>query len=221
MQKTCIQCGVEFVVAAYREGTARFCCLKCFQKYRSDNGFQPYLLASKTCRYCGESFTPKTGRAVTCYRESCRSKVTKDWRARYDTKRTAARRKIQANWGYTNSRHLGCRGGKSAEEAAPRFLRELDFTNIIEMTTRLANFPWDVLAERDGQKYAIQVTMRTHTVHRYFRATAFLDLNWAVLFVKPDLTHAVLKVPRGHTAELTAKEVMPYESCGLVNNNIF
>ena len=143
------------------------------------------------------------------------------WRDRAYQKRTAERHQVQAYWGYANSRHLGFKGGRRAEEAAPGFLKNLDFENIWEVFEDGPNFPWDIIAERGGQKYVIQVTMRIHANHKYSRAALALGVQWAVLFVKPDLTRAILKVPGGNHAELRLKEVIPHESRGLVDDNIF
>lgn len=211
MEKVCKHCGTAYVIARYREDTAHFCSLPCFQAYRSQNGMEPYQHAPKLCRYCAQPFIPKTGRAVYCYGEGCRSKGTNYWRYRHNDKRRNERRKLQEHWGFANSRHLGCKGGKIAEEAAPGFLKNLAFENIVVAVEHGVNFPWDIIAERGGQKYVIQVTMSVRAVHKYSRAAQALGVHWAVLFIKPDLTRAILKVPPDHikSTYLKAKEVMP------------
>ena len=220
MEKICKHCGGAYVVSRYREGTARFCSLRCFQAFRSQNGFEPYQRAPKPCKYCGASFIPKTGRAVFCYGEGCRSRGRTAWRDRAYLKRTAERRQVQEYWGYANSRHLGHKGGTRAEEAASLFLKERSFENIVSATTDGANFPWDIIADRAGLKYVIQVTMRTHARHKYAKAAQALGVRWAVLFVKPDLTRAILKVPGGNHTELRLKEVIPNESGDMLNYDL-
>ena len=50
--------------------------------------------------------------------------------------------------------------------------------------------------------------MRTHTTHKYPKIAKALGVLWAVLFVKPDLTRAILKVPPRNNSELSEKEVI-------------
>ena len=164
--------------------------------------------AQKICPSCQGEFTVRITNAQRYCSARCAAQTYQTLR---QEPRKNQRQKVQYLWGYANSRHRGNEGGQLAEEAAPRFLKNLGFENIVVASIEGVNFPWDIIAERGGQKYVIQVTMSVRAVHKYSRAAQALGVHWAVLFIKPDLTRAILKVPPDHikSTYLKAKEVMP------------
>ena len=113
------------------------------------------------------------------------------------------RKECEAIWGSRVQR--GSNEWRKAEAFAEKILSYEGFTNIIHLNQY---FPFDYLCIRNGEKYAIDVTVTTHKKvnETQKKLIHFFGLHFIVLFIKPKLDMYLMR------------EVMPpFKSIGILN----
>lgn len=99
-------------------------------------------------------------------------------------------KKLRSDWGYSNLKIA-----KKAELlAVNKILPSLGFSNIIHLQSRKCKMFYDILAEKDGKKYGIQVktTYQSFLKKKQRQVADFFGLVYLVLFVKPTLDYYLL-----------------------------
>ena len=182
----------------------------------------------KVCAICGSKFVPLSGNQKYCKRcvpTSSKNKalhlryLKKHFSERYREKRRQKRRYIQNVWGYVG----GAKGTwvnqkwQKAEKYAVEALKHEGFKNV----KRLSYFkqcPFDVKAEKNGEIYVFQVTMRTHIddIKRHKQLAKDLGVKFKVIYVKPDLSGYLIK-DRG-MQELCLRDLKEVKSFTCNNN---
>ncbi len=100
-----------------------------------------------------------------------------------------------------------------AEEYAERVsLPKLGFKNILNLNKQFSKFPFDFYAEKNGEKFLIDVTTAPMKKVRngLDELWKMLSLRRLILFVKPDFSTVVLKDVRDSKSHvwLTKREIL-------------
>jgi hypothetical protein len=168
VKRICRECGSQFLSTDYRVSNKRavFCSKICYSAWLSKDG-----------HYKKVGFPPEPN-------------LTPDERLehRRASSRLQSRRAIlnfKKVWGGEITRAMW----KMAENvAAIAILPSLGFSKIIHVQN--AHFPYDILAEKDGKKYVINVTMARCKRFKpeHFTIANFFEAKFCVLVVNPTFT---------------------------------
>jgi len=182
-------------------------CLNCGKPL---NGFVLKTYCSSKCRQLAWSkANPKKRRAIekTYWKKHPIKKKLKDkrWRDKmllanpnyWAGKSLKMRRATRVLWGeLTSEQKCDIRQTTMyAEMAACKILKEEGFQNVIWLRLLSQTFPFDIAAERNGQKFAIEVTtsIQKQGKKELWKLLDFLDLHYYILHIRPDLNGFLMK----------------------------
>lgn len=160
-------------------------------KYRESLPYVP-------CIQCGEEFKQRHKHQQFCSQMCAKEKRNEE--------RRKLRQLIQQIWGTTKNTK-GPLTGRNAEILAVQFLKNRGFEEV-KLLDYFCVGPFDIAAKKSSQHYVFQVTTRTHCeAIRHLRLAKDLGLKFFAVFVKPDLSAAILVELKHGSYELSLEEV--------------
>jgi len=156
------------------------------------------------CLQCGIEFKQRGKNQKYCSKECFRVHLI-ERREKFNEERRLLRQKVQELWGRLEKK--GPQAGRASEVFAKEFLQENGFHDV-KLLDYFYMCPFDIVAKKDGTYYVFQVTTRTHCeVTRHLALAQDLGLRFFAVFVKPDLSGALLRELTKGYYELTLEEV--------------
>ena len=176
------------------------------------------LPETRICQYCQTQFEALYHQSkfcsIICRRKAMWAKrktngYNKNWEKNHKAERMVYRRrmtkKLNSLWyGTVEQPAKGCTNHTTprliqAEQSAESVLRSEGFNQITWTRDFSAFFPCDYLAERNGQKYGIEVTTQYQRAanRRIVPLLQFFGLKLLILHIRPDLTKYYLREPKG------------------------
>jgi len=176
------------------------------------------------CPVCGRNFFAATSRQKYCSKVCyTKTEAARDSKRRYDKRWVMSGKsaeyqririaRLRQMWGRTRFTQKGKLDGHEAEEFVSSILPREGFDEILPLRSINKQFPiFDILAMKDGQDYAIQVTSdwRRKVPMKHLALCERLGLKYLLCFVKPGFSYYHFREGKYDSRKKTWSVVVPF-----------